>query len=80
MADGLTRARLVVRALWDAEAGVWVATSDDIPGLVIEHPDYETMLDVIRDVTPDLLRANGAADRIGLPIDVLADRSSLPGP
>jgi len=25
-----------IKALWDEESGVWVATSDDVPGLVTE--------------------------------------------
>jgi hypothetical protein len=79
MSDGLIRARLVVRALWDADAGVWVASSEDIPGLVVEHADLDTVMEIIQDVTPDLLRANGAGDRSGLPINLLADRAANHG-
>lgn len=32
-----------VRADWDPEAAVWVATSDDIPGLVTEAGNHEEL-------------------------------------
>ena len=32
---------IFVRALWDAEARVWVATSDDVPRLVAEPETWE---------------------------------------
>lgn len=35
---------LFVRAEWDEEAKVWVATSDDVPGLVAEADTAETLL------------------------------------
>jgi predicted RNase H-like HicB family nuclease len=31
----------VVTAIWDDEAKVWVAESDDVPGLVTEAPTLE---------------------------------------
>ena len=34
--EGVMEKALFVRAEWDEDAGVWVATSDDVPGLVAE--------------------------------------------
>ena len=34
---------IVVRAMWDEEASVWVATSDDLPGLVTEAGTFELL-------------------------------------
>ncbi len=42
----------------DDEAGVWVATSEDIPGLVTEADTYEQLVDRICAVTPELLQDN----------------------
>lgn len=36
MGKAMTKASILVRAEWDPEARVWVATSDDVPGLVTE--------------------------------------------
>ncbi|HEX4160152.1 MAG TPA: DUF1902 domain-containing protein [Rhizomicrobium sp.] len=33
-----------IRAIWDAEAGVWTACSDDIPGLVTEAETWDAMI------------------------------------
>jgi predicted RNase H-like HicB family nuclease len=50
---------LVVHADWDAEAGVWVATSEDVPGLVTESSTVETLIVRLEVMIPDLLEANG---------------------
>jgi predicted RNase H-like HicB family nuclease len=47
-----------VQAIWDAEAAVWVATSDDVPGLVTEAPTIEALADKLRTMIPELLEAN----------------------
>jgi predicted RNase H-like HicB family nuclease len=49
-----------VRATWDAEASVWVAESDDVPGLITEADSLETLIGKLRVMIPELLEANGA--------------------
>ncbi|MGH6917859.1 MAG: DUF1902 domain-containing protein [Geminicoccaceae bacterium] len=49
-----------MRAMWDAEASVWVAESDDVPGLITEADDLETLMSKLRVMIPELLEANGA--------------------
>ena len=58
-------AEFVVKALWDAEAGVWVATSDNIPGLVTESKTFEALLKKLRTLVPELLELNNAMPRSG---------------
>ena len=48
-----------VRAMWDAEVGVWVATSDDVPGLVIEAKTAEKLEARLRILIPELIELNG---------------------
>ena len=50
-----------VRAAWDAEAGVWIATSDDVPGLCCQAATFEELVDAVLALVPDLLAANGVA-------------------
>jgi predicted RNase H-like HicB family nuclease len=50
---------LTVRARWDAEASVWVAESDDVPGLITEADDLDALLSKLRVMIPELLEANG---------------------
>ena len=47
-----------VNFLWDAEAAVWVATSEDIPGLVLESGSYDALIERVRFAVPELLELN----------------------
>jgi predicted RNase H-like HicB family nuclease len=49
-----------VDATWDEEARVWVAESDDVPGLVTEAESLEALLGKLRVLIPELLEENGA--------------------
>lgn len=50
---------LAVEAEWDPEAGVWVATSEDVPGLATEAETLESLMAKLRVLVPELLEANG---------------------
>ena len=74
--------KLLVTAQWDDEAKVWVATSDDILGLVTEAPSLDELLDRVLAVAPELLDDNAhLADDPGQVrdlIDVLVRPKFLP--
>ena len=46
---------ITIDARWDPEAGVWIATSNDVPGLVVEADTWPAMIEEVRLVLPDLL-------------------------
>ncbi len=48
-----------VDAVWDAEAGVWVGTSEDVPGLATEARTLEELTRKLHVMIPELLDANG---------------------
>lgn len=48
----------IVHFTWDEEAGVWIATSDDIPGLVLESGSFDALLERTRFAVPELLSLN----------------------
>jgi hypothetical protein len=50
---------ITINARWDAEARVWIATSHDVPGLVVEADTWPTMIEEVRLVLPDLLELSG---------------------
>jgi len=56
------REPVLVHALWDDEAKVWVATSDDVPGLATEAPTWDKLIPKLQSMIPELLDANGYAD------------------
>ena len=47
-----------VNAFWDAESAVWVATSDDIPGLATEANSFDALQQKLRVIVPELLMLN----------------------
>ena len=51
--------RYLVNAERDADASVWVATSDDVPGLVTESDTLEALQSKVQIMVPELLEANG---------------------
>lgn len=50
---------LLIRAEWDSKAQVWVATSDDVPGLATEEITMEGLINKLKVIIPELLDANG---------------------
>ena len=48
----------IVNLTWDPDASVWVATSDDIPGLVLESGSFDALLERVRFAVPELLALN----------------------
>lgn len=50
--------KFLVTAEWDGEARVWVATSDDIPGLVTEAATLDELLVRVIEIAPELLELN----------------------
>ncbi len=50
--------RFDVRVSWDAQAEMWVADSDDIPGLAAEAPDDKSLWEKLEVLIPELLTLN----------------------
>ena len=67
----------VVLADWDAEAGVWVATSEDIPGLATESDTLEALSEKLQHLVPELLHANGVEAGDEVSYELLARRFSV---
>ena len=50
---------ITIKARWDGEANLWIATSDDVHGLVVESDRWPDMIKEVRLVLPDLLELSG---------------------
>lgn len=48
----------IVDLNWDEEARVWVATSEDIHGLVLESESLDDLIKKVTDAVPELLDFN----------------------
>lgn len=61
--DIATRQIISVRVRFDAEAGVWVATSEDIDGLAVEGANLDALYHNVRAAVPVLVELNGLSQR-----------------
>jgi predicted RNase H-like HicB family nuclease len=66
-----------IRAEWDAEAKVWVATSDDVPGLATEAVTLEELSSKLDVMVPELLQLNEGSTEAEIPFELLARRFSV---
>ena len=55
----MTRLPFYIRAEWYEEADVWVATSDDVPGLATEADSMDELVKKLRSLSPELMELNG---------------------
>ena len=69
---------LIVRADWDDEAKVWVATSTEIDGLAVEADTLEALSRKVELAVAELIELNGlpaGSDGTGdVPVHIMAER------
>ncbi len=68
---------LFVRAEWDEEAMVWVATSDDVPGLATEAVTMEELIGKLKVMIPELLMANNTVVEDEVSFEIITRRFEL---
>ncbi|MDR7147340.1 DUF1902 domain-containing protein [Rhizobium sp. BE258] len=73
---------ILVRADWDAEAAVWVASSADVEGLAVEAETLEVLNSKVLSAIADLLELNGiSSDLAEIPVHIMAEQlARVPNP
>ncbi|MDX1779976.1 MAG: DUF1902 domain-containing protein [Thalassovita sp.] len=75
---------IIVRAEWDEEARVWVATSTDIEGLAVEAENFEALREKVLGAVCDLVELNGFEGDGTLPeipVHIMSDQlTRIPNP
>jgi len=69
-----------IESFWDSEARVWVAESDDVPGLVTEADTIEALTAKLRAMIPELLLLNNivTAEYVGnITFELVSHRQEL---
>ena len=66
-----------VHAVWDEEAQVWVASSEDVPGLATEAETAEALVQKLKTLIPELLSLNGRTDTKPIAFELLTRRFEL---
>ncbi|MCK4998198.1 MAG: DUF1902 domain-containing protein [Anaerohalosphaera sp.] len=69
---------LLIKASWDLSVKVWVAESDDVPGLVTEAENMELLVKKLKILIPELLELNDSNkyDNI-IPFSVTSEYSDI---
>jgi hypothetical protein len=62
-----------IKLQWDADVSVWIATSDDVPGLVLESGSFDVLIERVRYAVPELLELSGTM-RSDVPLHFLSER------
>jgi predicted RNase H-like HicB family nuclease len=68
-----------ITAEWDDEAHVWVASSEDVPGLATGADTFEQLIEKLKVVIPELLVENGLLPQgtDSVPFAIKAERNEL---
>jgi hypothetical protein len=62
-----------VALTWDDEAYVWLASSDDVPGLALESGSLDVLMERVKYAVPDLLDLKGADIQINFKAEQTAE-------
>jgi len=68
---------LFIRAEWDDEALVWVASSDDVPGLATEESTLDGLIQKLKIIIPELMEANGIDIAQEIPFELFTRRFEI---
>ena len=76
MTRSMEQRAITVRARWDGESGTWWTDGEDIPGLCCQAMTFESLVETVLALAPELLVANGLmpADAGEVPITIIAER------
>ena len=61
---------------WDDEASVWIAESEELPGLILESGSFDTLIERVKDAVPDLLELSGV-DHTQIKLHFKAERLAV---
>ena len=61
---------------WDDEAKVWIATSENVPGLILEDESFDNLINRVFVAVPDLLESENAEHR-KISLNCVASRNEL---
>ena len=61
---------------WDDEASVWIATSKDVPGLILESGSFDALIERVRYAVPELLELNNKPNKI-VDLTFVSERQGL---
>ncbi|MCB1175834.1 MAG: DUF1902 domain-containing protein [Leptospiraceae bacterium] len=67
---------LEIHAEWDEDAAVWVATSEDIPGLITEAANIALLVERLKKIIPELMELNCGLIHQDFPFRIIAEQTA----
>ncbi|MCL1958432.1 MAG: DUF1902 domain-containing protein [Spirochaetes bacterium] len=61
---------------WDDEASVWIAESQDLPGLILESESFDFLVERVKEAVPELLELCGT-DHTQIKLHFKAERLAV---
>jgi len=81
MSQVQNHALIIIRAEWDGDAKVWVASSADIEGLATEAATLDELRDKVLVIVGELAELNVSSDLPEIPIHIMAGQTArIPNP
>ena len=65
--------KYIAKLAYDKEADVWIATSDDVKGLVLESGSLDALMQKVKTAVPELLELNSNIKNQKITIHFLLD-------
>ena len=69
---------ILVNAIWDADSKVWIAESEDVPGLATGADTLEGLIERLEVAIPEMLAENGIqieTERLLFKVGISGDRT-----
>ena len=71
---------IIIKAEWDPEAKVWIATTDDVVGFVAEAESFDELQPKVMAILADLVELNGLdSDLEEVPVHIVGSRTDRLG-
>jgi hypothetical protein len=68
--------KCIINVTWDSDAAVYIATSENIPGLVLESGSFDALIEKVRVAVPELLQLNNNKAEV-IDLTFLSERHCL---
>ncbi len=67
-----------VHAEWVVNPGVWITTSEDVPGLCVQADTFDEMVEIVTALVPELLELNKVnVNQLVIPLHITAEKTAL---
>lgn len=68
--------KCIINVTWDSDAAVYIATSENVPGLVLESGSFDALIEKVRVAVPELLQLNNNKAEV-IDLTFLSERHCL---